>query len=390
MTSLTPRQRVQITLQHQEPDRVPTAIGGGPYSIVDSLYYRLLEYYQLGKPVAPFRGGHNISYQDDRLFDHLGTDLRYVYPGDSPTSPSQGTQDPECFVDAFGQGWIRAQPYYYADRGLLAEASRIEQIEELVSWPDPSDPRWTYRVRSRSQALREGTNYWIVARMVASHGPYQTACDLRGMEQFMLDMVERPAFAEALLERVTETYAGLMARYLEACGAYIDMIELPGDDYAGNTNLIFSPNMFRRFIKPALKRLVETTRSVRPELVVMFHSDGAIAKLIPDLIELGIDVIHPLEPLPAMDLAEIKTKYGEQVSFLGGIDISHAMPGSLDDVVTEARRRIELLGPGGGYILAPSNHLQADVPAENVVALFEAARKYGKYPLERTGAHHGK
>jgi uroporphyrinogen decarboxylase len=112
------------------------------------------------------------------------------------------------------------------------------------------------------------------------------------------------------------------------------------------------------------------------------HSDGAIAALLPDLVALGVDVIHPLEPLPATDLAAIKARYGKQVSFLGGIDISHAMPGSRQAVVAEVQQRIAQLAPGGGYILAPSNHLQADVPAENVVTLFETTRQLGTYPLQ--------
>lgn len=108
----------------------------------------------------------------------------------------------------------------------------------------------------------------------------------------------------------------------------------------------------------------------------MLHSDGAITKLIPDIIDLGVDVLHPLEPLPATDIPAIKASFGERVTFLGGIDISRAMRGSTADVVAEVQHRIQQLGPGGGYILAPSNHLQADVPPENVVTLFQAAREF--------------
>jgi uroporphyrinogen decarboxylase len=381
MDSLTPRQRVLMALQHQEPDRIPTALGGGPYGIVDELYYQCLDYFDLGEPVPPFRSGHNISFMDDRVLDCLGTDLRYVYPSDSPTSPSQTVEQSDRFMDAFGQSWVRALPYYYAGPGILAEAQTVEQIDRWVNWPDINDPRWTEGVSERAAALRNGGKHFIVARMVASHGPYQTACDLRGMERFLMDMIENPDFALHLIEHITETYSALMLKYVQACGANIDMIELPGDDYAGNTNLIISVSMFRRFIRPALRRFVETIKSYRPELKVMFHSDGAITKLIPDLIEIGIDVIHPLEPLPIMDLEAIKSAYGKQVSFLGGIDIAHAMTGSIEDVRREVKRRVIQLAKGGGYILAPANHLQADVPAENVAALYCFAREYGKYPL---------
>jgi uroporphyrinogen decarboxylase len=379
---LSCRERVQTALDHREPDRVPVAIGGGPYGIVDPVYFQLLALLHLGGPVSPFRRGHSISYMDDRLLERLGSDLRYVYPGASPNSPSQATDDPDTFLDSFGQVWKRAVPYFYAAKGMLSMATRLEQIDELVHWPEVNDPRWTAGVRQRARHLRETTDCWIVARMVASHGPYQTACDLRGAEEFMLDMATDPDFALALLERITNTLVGLTQGYLEACGSDIDMIELPGDDYAGNTNLVISPAMFRRFIQPALRKMVNTIKSFRPEIKVMLHSDGAIVRLLPDLIDLGIDVIHPLEPLPANDLAAIKALYGQRISFLGGIDISHAMPGTRQQVIDEVRLRIQQLAAGGGYILAPSNHLQADVPAENIVALFEAAQRYGKYPLQ--------
>jgi uroporphyrinogen decarboxylase len=159
------------------------------------------------------------------------------------------------------------------------------------------------------------------------------------------------------------------------------MIELPGDDYAGNLNPLMSPAMFRNFVQPCLQRLVNTVREFDPGIKIMLHSDGAIAKLLPDILATGVDVIHPLEPLPATDLVAIKEQFGRQVAFLGGIDISHAMPGTRQDAIAEAKRRISQLARGGGYILAPSNHLQADVPPENVVALFEAAREFGTYPI---------
>jgi uroporphyrinogen decarboxylase len=379
---MTPRERVLTALNHQEPDRVPVALGGGPYGLVDDLYFKLLPMLNLGDPVAPFRTGHNISYQDDRLFERLGTDTRYVWPGASPSSPSQETADPDRFLDGFGQPWRRALPYYYADKGILAEANSIDDIDRLITWPDPQEPHWTAGVRERAQTLREKTPFAVVARMVTSHGPYQTACNLRGMEAFMMDLALNKEFAAALLERITDSMVGLLKGYLAACGDYIDLIELPGDDYAGNETLIISPRMFNRFIKPTLARLIETVKAYRPEIKVMLHSDGAITKLLPSFVELGVDVVHPLEPLPAMDLPQIKADFGNQLAFIGGIDISRAMPGSQTQVIAEAKTRIAQLAPGGGYILAPANHLQADVPPANVITLFEAAHHYGKYPLK--------
>jgi len=381
ITTMTPRQRVLAALNHEEPDTVPTALGGGPYGLVDDLYLRLVKHLGLGEPVTPFRAGHSISYMDDRLLEKLDTDLRYCWPGLLPNSPLIRGEDDTSFYDSYGQVWKRALPYYYAGEGILKNAVGIDDIECLVRWPDLSDSRWTRGVAERAQLLREQTDYFVVMRMVASHGPFQTACDLRGTEQFLMDLALNPGFAYALLEKVTTAIESLLRPAMQTGGKYFDMVELPGDDYAGNTNLLISPSMFRKFIKPCLERLIKVVKEHNPTTKVMLHSDGAITKLLPDIISLGVDVIHPLEPLGATDILAVKETFGRQVSFLGGIDISHAMPGAREDVIAETKLRISQLAPGGGYILAPSNHLQADVPAENVVTLFETARESGMYPV---------
>jgi len=319
---------------------------------------------------------------DDRLLERLGTDLRYCWPGRLPNSPVTRGEDEDTFYDSYGQVWKRALPYYSTGEGILKDAASIDDIESRVRWPDLSNPRWTQGVAERAQMLREQTDYFVVMRMVASHGPFQTACDLRGTESFLMDMALNPGFVYALLDKVTTAMEGLLKLAMRAGGKYFDMIELPGDDYAGNTNTLISPVMFRKFIKPCLERLIKVIKEHNPNTKVMLHSDGALTKLLPDIIALGVDVIHPLEPLPAMDLPAIKEQFGKQVTILGGIDISHAMPGTREDVIAETKLRISQLAHGGGYILAPSNHLQADVSAENVVTLFETAREFGRYPIK--------
>jgi len=382
LAKMTSRQRVTTALTHEEPDTVPLALGGGPYGLVDDLYLRLVKHLDLGDPVPPFRTGQSISYMDDRLLERLGTDLRYCWPGLLPNSPVIPGKDDNTFYDSYGQVWIRAQPYYFTGEGILQDAASVDDIERRVRWPDFSDPRWTHGVAERAKILREQTDYFVVMRMVASHGPFQTACDLRGMKSFLVDLASRPEFAHALLDKITTAIEGLLKLTMQAGGKYFDMVELPGDDYAGNLNLMISPAMFRRFIKPCIERLIKVIKEYNPNTKIMLHSDGAITKILPDILSLGVDVIHPLEPLPATDIPVIKEQFGRQVTFLGGIDISHAMPGTREDVIAEAKRRISQLASGGGYILAPSNHLQADVSAENVVTLFETARQFGKYPIQ--------
>lgn len=358
---------------------MPVALGGGPYGLVDELYKKMLDLLNLGDPVEPFRSGHNITFLDDRVFEKLGIDTRYVWPGVSPSSPTTTTDDPDVALDGFGQPWRSAFPYYYAEEGILVDISDRSEIDERVHWPDVDDPKWIEGVADRARTLRKETDKFVIGRMVTSHGPFQLACSLRGTENFMMDMAADPEMAHYLIGRIGDTIAGLTRAYLRTSDGNLDMIELPGDDYASNNGPLISPAMFKEFVKPVIQRIVHTIRDEQADIKIMLHSDGLITRLIPDIVDLGVDVLHPLEPMPGMDHEKIKKEFGSRLAFLGGIDISHAMPGSREDVTNEVKERIRTLAPGGGYVLAPSNHLQVDVPPENVVTLFEAAREFGRY-----------
>lgn len=380
--ALSPRDRVLTALNHEEPDRIPTALWGGSYGLIDEIYQKLVDYFKLGTPVAPFREGHSISYIDNRLLEIFGTDMRYVSPNHLPNSPITTKKGSNKYKDSYGQIWHKSSPYYFAGEGILRNLDPGDEITNFINFPNPKDPLWMDGVAKQAKSLREETDFFVTMRMISSHGPFQTACDLRGTENFLLDMSLHPGFAKDLLNHIADVQTGLLEEAMLTGGEYFDMIELPGDDYASNNGPIFSPQMFRDFIKPILIRFVKTIRKYRPDVAIMLHSDGLITQLLDDIIETGIDVIHPLEPLPGLDFNKVKARYGKAVTFLGAIDIRQALPGSKDDVIKELRTRINQLGPGGGYILAPSNHIQADVPIENIITLFQIARQYGTYPLK--------
>ena len=228
---------------------------------------------------------------DDRLLEKLGTDTRYCWPGLLPNSPVHAGEDDNTFYDSYGQVWKRALPYYYSGEGILQNAASLEDIERLVHWPDLSDPRWMAGVAERARMLRENTDYFVIMRMVASHGPFQTACDLRGTKNFLMDLAINPEFARCLLDKITTIIEGLLRLAMQCGGQWFDMIELPGDDYAANTNLMISPAMFNKFIRPCLTRLVNTIKEYNPDVKVMLHSDGAISQIAarPDLSGGGCD-----------------------------------------------------------------------------------------------------
>jgi len=370
------RERVLTAVEHEEPDRVPTALWGSAYGITDPLYRELLAYLDLGEPVDPFRvkRGHTVNHYDERILEALDTDTRYVWAGFSDLAgpPAEGG------VDAWGAGWRKTGLYATATEYPLRDADAGGLADH--AWPDPEAYVRREELRERARYLKAETDYAVVGRAADSYGMLERSSSLRGTEQFLLDLAMNEAFAEALIERVAEVLYRLLEIYLDAAGPYLDIMELPGDDYAARHPLI-SPDMFDRFFAPHWRRLISLVKEAAPKCKVLFHSDGNMEPFLGRLIDLGVDILHPLEPMPEVDMAEIKRDYGDRICFWGAIDIKRAMQGDEAGVEEEVRQRIDILAPGGGYVLAPANHLQPDIPPENVVALYRAARHMGTYPL---------
>jgi len=375
--SISPRERVLTAINHQEPDRVPLSLWGSWYGITDQLYFDVIKL--MGwEPVDPFRPDllHSVNYYDDRLLELLHIDVRHV---DSGAIVKNGRTRPDG-SDAFGIIWDIRDSYRTVRIPPLENAS-VEQIMEYP-FPSPDDAIDAELITTRLQEISKmDQEYAIVGRAVASYGPFEMAQSMRRNEKLYIDMVMNPDIVDALVGRLFDCYTGLILRFLEIGGDQLDMIELPGDDFAGNKNTLISLAMYDRFFKEPYRRLIDRIKQYNPDIKVIFHSDGAMAPFLPRLIEIGVDIFHPLEPLPATNFIEIKQKYGDKLVFMGGIDIRTALQGEKDKIDTEVKTRIYQLAAGGGYILAPSNHIQWDVPPENLIRLFDAAVEYGSYPI---------
>ena len=371
------RERVLTAVNHQEPDRVPTALWGSAYGLTDPLYSGLLQYLGLGNPVPPFRRrrGHTVNHYDDRVLDTLDIDVRHVWIGFTDLGgPPQGGG-----TDAWGVGWKQTGIYLGPTHHPL-ETATIEDLD-AYPWPDVESFVRRDELRQRAKYLKERTDYAVVGRAVDSFGLLERACQLRRMDKFMVDLGLNKAFATALIGKVADVLYRLLEIYLDTAGPYLDIIELPGDDYAAQNPLI-SPRMFDKLFKAQWRRLINLVKEAAPHCRVLFHSDGRMEPFLSSLAEIGVDIFHCLEPLPEVDMAQVKRDYGDRLCFWGAIDIKQALRGDVARVEAEVKERISALGAGGGYVLAPANHLQPDIPPQNVVALFQAARKYGKYPLD--------
>ncbi len=375
---LSSRDRVLIALHHDEPDRVPMALWGSYYTLQDGTYFKILEHLNLGEPLPPFRRfkTRNSNYYDDRILDNLGTDIRYVWSGFTDL----GGAPPDTMIDAWGVQWQRMGPNITSVSAPLSGLTP-EQIE-AYAWPEPEKYLTLDLLRERLTMLKRDRAHAIAARAVNSYGPFEQAAELRGREQFYMDMVLEPETARLIIEKVTDVIVRLNELYLEVCGEDIDIFEIPGDDYGGAEDLLISPKTFDDMLKPELQRIVSPIKQFRSDLSVAFHSDGAIMKILDSLCDTGIDILNPLEPLPVNDWDKVKRLYGDRLSFMGGIDLKKAMPGSVQDVEEDVKRCLRTFASGGGYILTPANHLQTDVPPENIVALYDCCRKHGVYPLQ--------
>ena len=233
-----------------------------------------------------------------------------------------------------------------------------------------------------ARTLHENTDYAIEASC-GFYSFFETAYALRGYEQIFMDFIQNPEFVTALFEKLLEVNIAGTHRFLDAAGQYIQVFRT-ADDLAAQNGLLMSPKMYRKFIKPVQAKYFEFVKS-HTDAKMLYHSDGNVVPLIDDLIEIGIDGINPVQPSAMGDLAEVKAQYGDKVTFWGAIDTHRVLPyGSPADVAAEVRQRIRELGTGGGYVLSSVHSILVDVPPENVLAMADAAREFGVYPLRET------
>lgn len=204
---------------------------------------------------------------------------------------------------------------------------------------------------------------------------FEVSWYIRGMENLFSDMMLQPDLAETLLDRITEMRVFQAQTYARAD---VDILDL-GDDVATQRGMLMSPKMWHHWLKPRLARVIGAAKAIKPDILVQYHSDGDCRDVIPELIEVGVDILNPVQP-ECMDPAEIKTQYGDRLAFSGTVGTQTTMPhGTPAEVKAVVKERIATVGEGGGLLIAPTHVLEPDVPWENVIALVEAVEEYGEY-----------
>jgi uroporphyrinogen decarboxylase len=283
------------------------------------------------------------------------------------------------FRDEWGIPMVRTGVFMSVVGHPLGEAD-VDDLDRYP-WPDPFAPGRTEGLRAKALHYRQETDYALVSRAPISVGLFEMGCYLRGTDRFLMDLVADKAFADKLLGKVSDVLLGMMEVYMGAIGDLVDIVTW-GEDLAHQRGMFFSLNTYREMFKPHHAEIFAHTKRKAPNAKIMFHCCGGMRPLIPEFAEAGVDIIQSLQPSAVgMDPFELKRDFGDLVSFQGGIDVQHAMPGTLADVEEELKTKLRAFAPGGGYILTTSNNLQADIPPENAAHLFKLAREWGRYPI---------
>jgi uroporphyrinogen decarboxylase len=387
-SSLSSRERVRLALNHQEPDRIPLDLDGWATYFTEGAYFSMLRY--LGLEEQPqVNEWFMVSPASEAVLTRFGVDFRRVglrapdgfraaVLPDGSWSDEWGVRKRR--VAHFSPRLGREMAYAELVHSPLAQTS-VEDLE-TYPWPDPADPGRYRGLAEEVRHLYASTQYALVASAVGM-GLFEQAQWLRGTENFLMDLCIRPEFARRLIEKILEFQVRVLERYLDIVGPFVELVET-SDDYGMQTGLLISPQLYRQALQPS-HRLLNKAIKNKTEAKIFLHSCGSISALLDDLIAAGVEVINPVQPRARdMDCRELKQRFGSKVVFHGGVDEQQVLPyGNVEDVREEVLARIAALGPGGGYILAPAHNLQDDVPPQNVAAMFDAAREYGRYPLEK-------
>ncbi|MDO8957771.1 MAG: uroporphyrinogen decarboxylase family protein [Deltaproteobacteria bacterium] len=379
------RERILIALSHREPDRVPYDLGAlGPSGISIQAYRNLLKYLHADEKGEVGDTASQRAKLSENFLQRFRVDTRSfrVRPKGSWSLKMQEEGGYSFFYDEWGIGRKLAK-----DQGLHffifhQPLSEVETSDlPRFPWPDPLDPNRLAGVENEVLAVRKQANPAFVLGSPFSSGLLQFGAQLEGHERFFTDLVLDPRRTEWLLDKLLQLKLSFYQNVLDRMGEWIDIVgEM--DDFGHQHSLWVSVEMFRKLIKPRYAELFSFIKK-RYGKKILLHSDGAIHPLIPDIIEMGVEILNPIQ-VGAKDMGDtrkLKKEFGDSLTFWGGgVDIQHTLPFSTpQEVEDEVKRRIEDLAPGGGFVFAATQAIQPETPPENIMAMWKALQSYGIY-----------
>jgi uroporphyrinogen decarboxylase len=357
---MTHKERFLTALAHEEPDRAPVCAWYTPEAEKRMLRHLGVdsdrtETYRAAGGVLP------ILMEHDFLISWLGPCTGYYARPDRQ------------YTDEWNIGWQWFENQFGAYTEMVHHP--LADIRDPSEFEMPDFEREDRYYGARQMIDEYGEEYGILAGVACTL--FELAWYLRGMSQVMTDMVANKDFLHAYLDKLIGWIESAGRKFVELG---VDVVWI-GDDFGSQNRMLISPALFREFIKPRYARLFAEWKRLNPRVKIAFHSDGNIYPILGDLVEIGLDILNPVQPR-SMDPARVKKDFGRHLTLWGTIDIQHVLPfGTPQDVAEEVRLRCRTAGAGGGLILAPAHNIQAEVPIQNILAFYEAAREYGRYPI---------
>lgn len=380
------RERLAAALDHKEPDRVPLDLGATQVTGIHAAAYAGLRR-ALGLPPADAQlcdWIQQLALPGDDVVGRLGVDARGLYPLNSHNWNVRKEDDGDWWTyhDEWGITHRRPKPdglYYSIVRVPLPGPGLTVQEIEGHRWPDMGDPQRIAGLRSLAAGYR-AAGYGVVLKSPFA-GMFEMAQRIVGMESCLVAMAAEPRLAEALFDKLLALKLAFWEMALPALAGVVDVVA-EFDDYGAQASLLISPAMFRRLLKPRLAVLFRRLAELAPGARRFFHSCGSVRPIIPDLIEVGVEILNPVHVRAGgMDPAGLKRDFGDALVFWGGgVDTQAVLPwGTPQQVKDDVRRNVEALAPGGGFVFSPVHNVQADVPVENMMAMWQSLQEYGAY-----------
>ena len=369
---MTHRDRVLAALSHQQPDRVPIDLGGTrDSSIVVEGYERLKERFHIEEDNTLTSRMMRVVDVSETILASLDIDVRGVFP--AALSDRSSTED--RYVDEWGVERVRPPGSFYYDL-TAAPLSGDISLSDIARypWPDPTDPARRQGLADRIRSIRRQSDCAIVLNLQSAF--VHTSQYLRGFEDWFVDLAGDRRIITALFDAVLELSMAINRELLDEVGGEADVV-MASDDLGMQDGLIMFPELYRELLKPRHKRYFDQIHAMTPAKI-LFHTCGGVADILDDLVEIGVDALHPVQvSARGMDPLDLKARYAGRLAFWGAIDTQRVLPrGGTRDVEEEVERRIEELGRGGGYVLGAVHNLQPDVPANNILAMLRHAREY--------------
>lgn len=377
---ISSKERVLLTLNHDRVERIPLDLGGWVTTIHKKAYDNLIQF--IGIPEAE-KEVHDWIRQtvipDEKLLKLLGIDFRHIFPGKPNKWKLQIKEDNNHLevIDEWGVKYhkpIKGGFYFDTVSGPLQKEDACIKDIDNVEWPDPNDFGYFNNLKNEAEQIYKQNKFALVGEF-AWETWYERSWKIRGFEKFYMDLTLNPDFAVALIEKVASVHMQFLKNALKECGEYLDVV-VQGGDFGAQNSLLLSPQMFRKYIKPVLAQVIELIKKYT-SAKIFYHSCGAIAPIINDLIEIGIDILNPVQvSAEGMNPEKLKKSFGNKLTFWGGIDTQTILPsGSVKEIYQEVKRVASIMGKNGGYVLSAVHNIQPEVPPENIEIMYKTARE---------------